>query len=65
MSKINSMAAAPTTDPTTVPAVAPPLIDFGFTGTAVAELLVAKPVFEVELASPAEDVLTMEVVGRS
>lgn len=49
----------------TIPAIAPPLTDFGFAVTAVAELLAAKPVFEVELASPAVDVLAVEVVDGS
>lgn len=45
------MAATPTTDPTIVPAIAPPLICFGLTGAVVAELLV--------------DVLMVEVVEGS
>ena len=53
------------TAPRTIPATAPPLIEFGFTGTAVAELLAAGPVLEVELDLPIVDVLAVEVVDGS
>lgn len=50
------MTTAPATDPTTVPAKAPPLIDFRSTGIAVTKLLAA-PVLA--------DVLVEEVINVS
>lgn len=62
---IVKMAKTPRTDPMTVPAIAPPLIDFCITGTGAAELLAARPVPVVELASTVGDVLAVEVVDGS
>lgn len=59
------MTATATTAPMAIPAIAPPLIEFGFTGTAVAELLAARPVPEVEVDSPIVDVVAVDVVDGS
>lgn len=56
-SKNNEMAAMPKTDPTTVPAIAPPLIEFFVTGTAVTEVIPTRPDPEVELEATVVDVL--------
>lgn len=58
------MTATPTTIPTTVPAIVLPFIDPEFMGTAVAELLAATPVPEVD-SSTVVDVLVVEVVNGS